>query len=83
MVESGATSMRALRCGTLDAAKLLSLANEIGSLEPGKRADLVVGSNPLEDIRALNQVQWYCAWNKMRTNPVTRPTAGWLPSRQE
>ena len=56
-MESSATSMRALRCGTLDAAKLLGLANEIGSLEPGKRADLVVGSNPLEDIRALNQVQ--------------------------
>jgi imidazolonepropionase-like amidohydrolase len=49
--------MRVLWCGTLDAAKLLGLANEIGSLESGKRADLVVGSNPLEDIRALNQVQ--------------------------
>lgn len=58
MVEVGATPMQALRCGTLDAAELLGLANEIGSLEPGKRADLVVvDGNPLEDIRALNQVR--------------------------
>jgi imidazolonepropionase-like amidohydrolase len=58
MVESGATPMRALRAATLDAADLLDLASEIGTLESGKRADLaVVSGNPLEDIRALNETQ--------------------------
>ena len=48
--------MPALRAVTIDAAWQVFMDSEIGSIEPGKRADLVVLSdNPLTapDIRAI------------------------------
>jgi len=43
---------------TLTAAECLGLGKEIGSLETGKRADLIiVNGNPLENIRALRDIR--------------------------
>ncbi len=58
MVEAGSTPIDALRYGTSSAAELLGLSGEIGTLEPGKRADiLAINGNPLQDIRALHGVR--------------------------
>jgi imidazolonepropionase-like amidohydrolase len=55
MVEAGLPPERAIVAGAHDAARLLRLDHEVGSLEPGKRADLVViDGNPLEEITALH-----------------------------
>jgi imidazolonepropionase-like amidohydrolase len=49
MVEGGMTPMQAVEATTRSAADLMGLADELGTLEPGKRADLVVVSgDPLE-----------------------------------
>ena len=49
----GVTNAFALHTATLGNARLVGLGEEIGSLEPGKCADLVVtGENPLEDLKA-------------------------------
>jgi len=70
MVEYGATPMQAIRFGTAAAADLLGLGGEIGTLEPGKRADLLaVGGDPIRDIRALRDVRLVMrdgipAWSK-------------------
>jgi imidazolonepropionase-like amidohydrolase len=46
--------MQALRAATQWAARCLGLAHEIGSVEKGRRADLVVvGGNPLDDVTVL------------------------------
>ena len=46
------TPLEALRCATLNGAWYLGLDRDLGSLEAGKLADLVVlDRNPLEDIR--------------------------------
>jgi imidazolonepropionase-like amidohydrolase len=58
MVKSGATPTQALRYGTSTAAELLGLGRQIGTLEPGKRADIVaVNGDPLQDITALREVR--------------------------
>jgi imidazolonepropionase-like amidohydrolase len=49
MVQSGMTPAQALHTATLSAARLMRLDDELGSLEPGKHADLVViDGDPLE-----------------------------------
>jgi imidazolonepropionase-like amidohydrolase/DNA-binding MarR family transcriptional regulator len=58
MVREGAPPPQALRAATIDAAGLLGLSADHGSLEAGKRADLlVVGGDPLSDIGVLRDVR--------------------------
>lgn len=48
----GMTGMEALRTATINGAKIIGRATELGSLEPGKYADLVIlNSSPLDNIR--------------------------------
>ncbi|MFC3996615.1 amidohydrolase family protein [Nocardiopsis sediminis] len=54
LVEHGMTPMGALQAGTRNAAELLGIADRVGTLEAGKRADIVVSAvDPLADIAAL------------------------------
>src|SRR3546814_19481184 len=53
MVDAGMRPGAALLAGTSNAARLLGLDAEIGTLTPGKWADIVaVPGNPVTDIRA-------------------------------
>jgi imidazolonepropionase-like amidohydrolase len=48
-----------LRALTRDAAELMRLGGEAGTLAPGKRADVIgVEGNPLEDVGALSRVRF-------------------------
>ena len=54
MTEAGMTNMEAIQAGTSHAAHLMMNEQNVGTLEAGKLADLVlVDGNPLEDIRCL------------------------------
>ena len=58
LASGGLTPHEVLRCATLGGAEILGLAQDLGSLEPGKLADLVVmAHNPLEAIRNTNTVK--------------------------
>lgn len=51
--------MEALRAATLNGADYLGMSNDIGSLEVGKLADLIVlDKNPLENIRNTESVKY-------------------------
>ncbi|WP_222271822.1 metal-dependent hydrolase family protein [Modestobacter marinus] len=57
MVEHGLTAMQTLVAATSSAARNLGLAHEIGTLEVGKLADLVVvDGDPVADITATERV---------------------------
>ena len=57
-VKCGATTFQALQAATKNAAELCGVGPELGTVEPGKLADLiVVTENPLADIENLRQLQ--------------------------
>lgn len=57
LVRGGMTTLDAIRAATLNAAELLRMSKEIGTIEPGKFADLVaVDGDPLLDIGAMERV---------------------------
>lgn len=58
MLQADMTPMQIIVAATKNAAHVCNLEEQIGTLEPGKIADiLVVAGNPLEDIQALTDVQ--------------------------
>ncbi len=59
MVKYGMTPMQAIQSATNNAADLLGKASLLGSLEPGKYADIIaVSGDPLENIRLLENVKF-------------------------
>jgi len=57
LVQYGMTQMQAIRAATVEASTLLGRADRIGTIEPGKDADLVaVAGDPLADIREMERV---------------------------
>jgi imidazolonepropionase-like amidohydrolase len=59
LVKYGMPPAEAIKAATVNAADLLGLSNEIGTLEPGKHADLIaVSGDPLSDVTVLKQVSF-------------------------
>jgi imidazolonepropionase-like amidohydrolase len=57
MVRHGMTALGAIRAATIDAAASLGRAQELGSIAPGKFADLVaIDGDPLADVDKLRRV---------------------------
>lgn len=55
----GMSSLDVLRLATINGAKAIGLDGDLGSLEKGKLADLVImDKNPLEDIRNTNTIKY-------------------------
>jgi imidazolonepropionase-like amidohydrolase len=55
----GVSPLDAIKAGTMSSADCCGILNEVGTLEPGKYADIIaVKNNPLEDIKALMNVSY-------------------------
>jgi imidazolonepropionase-like amidohydrolase len=85
--QGGMTPHEALRAATLSGAEYIGLDGDLGSLEPGKLADLIVlERNPLEDLRNSESVQYVMLNGRLydaRTlaqlgnHPAPAPEATW------
>jgi imidazolonepropionase-like amidohydrolase len=59
MVRLGMSPMDALACATARAADLIGATAKVGSIEPGRFADIIaVSADPLKDITELERVQF-------------------------
>jgi imidazolonepropionase-like amidohydrolase len=59
MVQNGMTPMQAIRSATVAGADLLGVSDKVGSLRPGKLADMIaVRGDPLADVRLFEDVRF-------------------------
>jgi imidazolonepropionase-like amidohydrolase len=73
MAAAGLPSMVVLQAATRLPAEMIGLADEIGTVEVGKRADLIVlAQDPLADMKALRSIQWTIK------DGEPRPPVGWM-----
>lgn len=85
--QGGLNPLEAIRCATLNGAKYLGMDKDIGSLEKGKLADLIVlDQNPLEEIRNTESVRYTiingrvydaATMNEVAPNPREREPFYW------
>jgi hypothetical protein len=70
---AGLSPAQALDSATRIPARMLGLSAEIGTVEPGKRADLlIVRGDPLKDLRELRKIVWTVK------NGVAHTPAEWM-----
>ncbi len=70
-VEAGLTPLQALQAATIVPARVMKLDAELGTIERGKRADLVVlNANPLESIRNIRSVRWTISDGRVYDAPL-------------
>lgn len=73
MVENGMSPMAAIQSATVEAAKLLRVQDRLGSVEPGKVADIVaVRGDPLKDIAVMLDVAFVMKDGRVYKLPAPR-----------
>jgi imidazolonepropionase-like amidohydrolase len=73
MVKYGMSPMEAIQAATIHAATLLGWQDRIGSIEPGKYADLIaVEGDPLRDISEMERVRFVMKGGVVVTNHSRR-----------
>ena len=69
----GVSNAFALYTATCRNAEIAGLGDQLGTVEPGKLADLIVtGSNPLEDLQALRNVSMVVSGGKIIDHPKVK-----------
>jgi len=93
LAQGGMSPLQAIRCATMNGASYLGMDKEIGSLETGKLADLIVlNANPLDDIRNSQQIKYVMlngrlydaeSMNEIGNRPKPRLRFWWQMNRGE
>jgi imidazolonepropionase-like amidohydrolase len=65
-VKAGLTPLEAIQAATIVPAHVMQLDNEVGTIEAGKRADLIVlDANPLENISNIRRIRYVVTQGRM------------------
>jgi imidazolonepropionase-like amidohydrolase len=71
MVKYGMTPAQAIRAATSSAAELLEMQNDVGSIVPGKYADIVaVKGDPLADVSLLQKIDFVMKGGEIYKSPA-------------
>ncbi|MDP8916997.1 MAG: amidohydrolase family protein [Pseudomonadota bacterium] len=69
LVQAGMTPLQAIQTATVNAADHFRLSNEIGSIAPGKAADIIaVRGDPLANVRVLENVGFVMKGGRVHKN---------------
>jgi imidazolonepropionase-like amidohydrolase len=73
MVQCGLTPLQAIQAATVNAADLIGWSDRVGSIEPGKFADLIaVEGDPLRDISVLERLGFVMKGGEVVKNQLSK-----------
>jgi len=73
MVQAGLSPLAAIQAATVNAADLLGWSDRVGTIEPGKWADLVaVDGDPLRDVRILENIRFVMKGGEVYKNDYAK-----------
>jgi imidazolonepropionase-like amidohydrolase len=79
-VRAGLTPMEAIQAATIVPARVMKRDKDVGTLEAGKRADLILlDANPLEAISNIRKLRWVIAGGRMFDCDRLWQAAGFQP----
>ena len=79
-VQAGLTPMQVIQLATSGAAKVMGMDKEVGTVEAGKRADLIlVQGNPIENFGDLRKVSSVIANGRMYDPAELWKSVGFKP----
>jgi imidazolonepropionase-like amidohydrolase len=79
-VEAGMTPLEAIQSATVVSARAMRLLDDVGTIEAGKRADLIiVDGDPLRSIREIRNVRFVIANGRMYDTAALWRSVAWRP----
>jgi len=79
-VKAGFTPMEAIQAATIVPARVMKLDNEVGTIESGKRADLIIlDRNPLEQISNIRSIKTVITGGRIYDSASLWTSVGFKP----
>ena len=79
-VKAGLTPLEAIQAATLTPARVMKLENEVGTIEAGKRADIIIlDANPLDNISNIRKVKFVVTQGRLFDSAKLWESVGFRP----
>jgi len=79
-VKAGLTPLEAIQAATITPARVMKLENEVGMIEAGKRADVIVlDANPLDNISNIRRVRFVVTQGRLFDSAKLWESVGFKP----
>jgi imidazolonepropionase-like amidohydrolase len=79
-VKAGLTPLEAIQAATLTPARVMKLENEVGTIEAGKRADIIIlDANPLDNISNIRKIRFVVTQGRLFDCAKLWETVGFKP----